>query len=196
MLLIGGRSPNKILYSQASGQIWQTDLVPLYDGHGLLERNEPVPFRHGPCTAAHFVSVMGQLLCAATACTSARSLFPSGMPLHSCPVCKRDGAATDCGSNISGRLSFSDMAPAFCTQAQTLNPGWIGLLSMHCPVEMGRTMHEGLVSREATAVQTLCWMYHGESCPASCCLLAEVHTMRSSPTHSWVFRPIPAWPAA
>ena len=45
MLLIGGRSPNKILFSQSSGQIWQTDLVPLYDGHGLLERNEPVPFR-------------------------------------------------------------------------------------------------------------------------------------------------------
>lgn len=45
MLLIGGRSPNKILYSQASGQVWQTDLVPLYDNKGELERNEPVPFR-------------------------------------------------------------------------------------------------------------------------------------------------------
>ena len=45
MLLIGGRSPNKILYSHSSGRVWQTDLVPLYDGAGTLERNEPVPFR-------------------------------------------------------------------------------------------------------------------------------------------------------
>ena len=53
----GAAPPNKILYSQASGQIWQTDLVPLYDGHGLLERNEPVPFRRGPRPAALFAGL-------------------------------------------------------------------------------------------------------------------------------------------
>lgn len=45
MLLLGGRSPNKILYSHASGRVWQTDLMPTYDASGTLERNEPVPFR-------------------------------------------------------------------------------------------------------------------------------------------------------
>ena len=40
-----GRSPNKILYSRSSGRVWQTDLVPTYDGTVCLERNEPVPFR-------------------------------------------------------------------------------------------------------------------------------------------------------
>lgn len=45
MLLIGGRAPNKILFSRATGRAWQTDLFPVYDATGLLERNEPVPFR-------------------------------------------------------------------------------------------------------------------------------------------------------
>ena len=46
MLLLGGRSPNKVLYSRASGRVWQTDLVPTYDSTDVaLERNEPVPFR-------------------------------------------------------------------------------------------------------------------------------------------------------
>ena len=45
MLLIGGRAPNKILFSRANGRAWQTDLFPVYDQMGLLEKNEPVPFR-------------------------------------------------------------------------------------------------------------------------------------------------------
>lgn len=45
MLLIGGRAPNKVLFSRATGRAWQTDLFPVYDSNGLLERNEPVPFR-------------------------------------------------------------------------------------------------------------------------------------------------------
>lgn len=45
MLLIGGRAPNKVLFSRATGKAWQTDLFPVYDAQGVLERNEPVPFR-------------------------------------------------------------------------------------------------------------------------------------------------------
>ena len=45
MLLIGGRAPNKVLFSRATGRAWQTDLFPVYDASGVLERNEPVPFR-------------------------------------------------------------------------------------------------------------------------------------------------------
>ncbi len=45
LMLMGGRSPQKILFARASGRTWQTDFYPAYDAAGLLERNEPVPFR-------------------------------------------------------------------------------------------------------------------------------------------------------
>ena len=45
MLLVGGRSPNKILFAKSSGKLWQAEFYPTYNSHGLLERNEPVPFR-------------------------------------------------------------------------------------------------------------------------------------------------------
>ncbi|RYQ79865.1 hypothetical protein Ahy_Scaffold1g106653 isoform A [Arachis hypogaea] len=45
MLQIGGRSPNKILFAKNTGKIFQTDFHPAYDVNGLIEFNEPVPFR-------------------------------------------------------------------------------------------------------------------------------------------------------
>jgi len=45
MMHLGGRSPNKILFTKASGRVFQMDLYPVYDNRGLLECNEPVPFR-------------------------------------------------------------------------------------------------------------------------------------------------------
>ena len=45
MLLIGGRTPYKVLFAKASGRALQLDFWPVYDARGLLERNEPVPFR-------------------------------------------------------------------------------------------------------------------------------------------------------
>lgn len=45
MLQIGGRSPNKILFAKNTGKIFQTDFHPAYDANGLIEFNEPVPFR-------------------------------------------------------------------------------------------------------------------------------------------------------
>ncbi|KAK9813189.1 hypothetical protein WJX72_010368 [[Myrmecia] bisecta] len=45
LMLIGGRQPNKILFAKTSGRVFQADFHPVYDGRGLLERNEPVPFR-------------------------------------------------------------------------------------------------------------------------------------------------------
>ncbi|CAL0314477.1 unnamed protein product [Lupinus luteus] len=45
MLQIGGRSPNKILFAKNTGRIFQTDFHPAYDANGLIEFNEPVPFR-------------------------------------------------------------------------------------------------------------------------------------------------------
>ncbi|XP_051127175.1 transcription-associated protein 1-like isoform X2 [Andrographis paniculata] len=45
MLQIGGRSPNKILFAKNTGKIFQTDFHPAYDPNGMIEFNEPVPFR-------------------------------------------------------------------------------------------------------------------------------------------------------
>uniref|UniRef100_A0A2P2JR38 Uncharacterized protein MANES_01G145600 n=1 Tax=Rhizophora mucronata TaxID=61149 RepID=A0A2P2JR38_RHIMU len=45
MLQIGGRSPNKILFAKNTGKIFQTDFHPAYDAEGMIEFNEPVPFR-------------------------------------------------------------------------------------------------------------------------------------------------------
>ena len=45
MLLVGSRSPNKLLISKASGKIHQLEFYPSYNSQCLLERNESVPFR-------------------------------------------------------------------------------------------------------------------------------------------------------
>ena len=44
-LLIGGRSPPKLVFERASGRVWCTDAVASYGARGALERAEPVPFR-------------------------------------------------------------------------------------------------------------------------------------------------------
>eukprot|EP00252_Welwitschia_mirabilis_P021819 TRINITY_DN5712_c0_g1_i1.p1 TRINITY_DN5712_c0_g1~~TRINITY_DN5712_c0_g1_i1.p1 ORF type:complete len:3567 (+),score=681.06 TRINITY_DN5712_c0_g1_i1:1467-10703(+) len=45
MLQIGGRSPNKILFAKNTGKVFQNDFHPAYDANGMIEFNEPVPFR-------------------------------------------------------------------------------------------------------------------------------------------------------
>ncbi|GIL45633.1 hypothetical protein Vafri_2841, partial [Volvox africanus] len=45
MLLVSGRSPTKILFAKDTGRLYQTDVMPVYNERGLLEKVEPVPFR-------------------------------------------------------------------------------------------------------------------------------------------------------
>eukprot|EP00897_Mesotaenium_endlicherianum_P005503 jgi/Mesen1/4981/ME000248S04265 len=45
LLQIGGRSPNKILFAKNTGKVFQTDFHPTYDANGIVECQEPVPFR-------------------------------------------------------------------------------------------------------------------------------------------------------
>lgn len=45
MLLLSGRSPNKILFTRDSGRVFQLDLLPLYGDKGSVERIEVVPYR-------------------------------------------------------------------------------------------------------------------------------------------------------
>lgn len=45
VLHIGGRSPDRILFAKNSGKVFQTDFNPAYDANGIIDFNEPVPFR-------------------------------------------------------------------------------------------------------------------------------------------------------
>lgn len=45
MLLLGGRAPPKILFAKDTGRVLQSDLMPVYNEKGMLERVEAVPFR-------------------------------------------------------------------------------------------------------------------------------------------------------
>lgn len=45
VLHIGGRSPNKMLFAKNSGKVFQTDFHPVYDADGMIDFNEPIPFR-------------------------------------------------------------------------------------------------------------------------------------------------------
>jgi len=44
-LQVGGRTPNKMIFSRSSGAIFNSDFYPLFDGNGNVECSEPVPFR-------------------------------------------------------------------------------------------------------------------------------------------------------
>ena len=77
LLQIGGRSPNKILFAKDSGKILQTDFHPTYDPNGMLELNEPVPFRltrNIQAFLSHF-GVEGPLM--SNMCAASQAVFSS-----------------------------------------------------------------------------------------------------------------------
>jgi len=45
LLVVGGRAPNKLLISKESGKVHQLEFYATYNGEGMLERSDPVPFR-------------------------------------------------------------------------------------------------------------------------------------------------------
>ncbi|KAL6746236.1 hypothetical protein V8C86DRAFT_2445362, partial [Haematococcus lacustris] len=45
LLLLGGRAPPKILFAKDSGRVLQSELMPVYNEKGALDRVEHVPFR-------------------------------------------------------------------------------------------------------------------------------------------------------
>ncbi|XP_047310383.1 transformation/transcription domain-associated protein-like [Impatiens glandulifera] len=73
MLQIGGRSPNKVLFAKNTGKIFQTDFHPAYDGNGMIEFNEPVPFRLTRNFQAFFsqIGVEGLIVSAMSAASQA-----------------------------------------------------------------------------------------------------------------------------
>ncbi|XP_048601036.1 transformation/transcription domain-associated protein [Brassica napus] len=82
LLQIGGRSPNKILFAKDSGKILQTDFHPTYDPNGMLELNEPVPFRltrNMQSFLSHF-GVEGPLM--SNMCAASQAVFSSKQKEH------------------------------------------------------------------------------------------------------------------
>ena len=94
-LLIGGRSPPKLLFERASGRVWQADAVPSYDAGGRLERAEPVPFRLTRNLATFFTPFgvegvfVGTMAVAAAALLAPGAAAADGLALF----LREDGAA-------------------------------------------------------------------------------------------------------
>ncbi|GJT18904.1 transformation/transcription domain-associated protein-like protein isoform X2 [Tanacetum coccineum] len=82
MLQIGGRSPNKILFARNTGKIFQTDFYPGYDANGMIEFNEPVPFRLTRNLQAFFSYFGVEGLIVSSMSAVAQVLFPPRRPLR------------------------------------------------------------------------------------------------------------------
>ncbi|ERN04635.1 hypothetical protein AMTR_s00268p00016240 [Amborella trichopoda] len=74
ILQIGGRSPNKILFAKNTGKIFQNDFHPAYDANGMIEFNEPVPFRLTRNLHSFFSHFGVEGLIVSAMCAAAQSL--------------------------------------------------------------------------------------------------------------------------
>lgn len=45
MMLVGGRTPNKIMFAKDSGKVYQSEFMPVYNEKAVLDKLEYVPFR-------------------------------------------------------------------------------------------------------------------------------------------------------
>lgn len=82
MLQIGGRSPNKILFAKNTGKIFQTDFHPAYDANGMIEFNEPVPFRLTRNLQAFFSHFGVEGLIVSSMCAAAQAVVSPKVNLH------------------------------------------------------------------------------------------------------------------
>lgn len=82
MLQIGGRSPNKILFAKNTGKIFQTDFHPAYDVNGMIEFNEPVPFRLTRNMQAFFSQFGVDGLIVSAICAAAQSVVSPKQSQH------------------------------------------------------------------------------------------------------------------
>ncbi|KAM7524076.1 hypothetical protein LguiA_013978 [Lonicera macranthoides] len=82
MLQIGGRSPNKILFAKNTGKIFQTDFHPAYDANGMIEFNEPVPFRLTRNLQAFFSHFGVEGLIVSAMCAAAQAVVSPKQTQH------------------------------------------------------------------------------------------------------------------
>lgn len=82
MLQIGGRSPNKVLFAKNTGKMFQTDFHPAYDANGMIEFNEPVPFRLTRNMQAFFSQFGVEGLLMSSMCSAAQAVISSKVTKH------------------------------------------------------------------------------------------------------------------
>ncbi|KAG1327763.1 Phosphatidylinositol 3-and 4-kinase family protein with FAT domain [Cocos nucifera] len=82
ILQIGGRSPNKILFAKNTGKIFQNDFHPAYDANGMIEFNEPVPFRLTRNMQAFFSHFGVEGLIVSAMCAAAQSIISPKQSEH------------------------------------------------------------------------------------------------------------------
>ncbi|KGN48912.1 transformation/transcription domain-associated protein [Cucumis sativus] len=82
MLQIGGRSPNKIYFAKNTGKIFQTDFHPAYDANGMIEFNEPVPFRLTRNMQAFFSNFGVEGLIVSAMCSAAQAVVSPKQNQH------------------------------------------------------------------------------------------------------------------
>ncbi|KAG7584206.1 Protein kinase-like domain superfamily [Arabidopsis suecica] len=82
MLQIGGRSPNKVLFAKNTGKMFQTDFHPAYDANGMIEFNEPVPFRLTRNMQAFFSQFGVEGLLMSSMCSAAQAVISSKQNEH------------------------------------------------------------------------------------------------------------------
>ncbi|XP_020600148.1 LOW QUALITY PROTEIN: transformation/transcription domain-associated protein-like [Phalaenopsis equestris] len=82
MLQIGGRSPNKTLFAKNTGKIFQTDFHPAYDSNGMIEFNEPVPFRLTRNMQSFFSNFGVEGLIVSAMCSAAQSISSPKQSQH------------------------------------------------------------------------------------------------------------------
>ncbi|KAG6647142.1 hypothetical protein I3843_07G057100 [Carya illinoinensis] len=82
MLQIGGRSPNKILFAKNTGKIFQNDFHPAYDANGMIEFNEPVPFRLTRNMQAFFSHFGVEGLIVSAMCAAAQAVVSPKQSQH------------------------------------------------------------------------------------------------------------------
>ncbi|KAJ0977267.1 hypothetical protein J5N97_012741 [Dioscorea zingiberensis] len=77
-----GRSPNKILFAKNTGKIFQIDFHPAYDANGMIEFNEPVPFRLTRNMQAFFSHFGVEGLIVSAMCAAAQSVVSPKQTHH------------------------------------------------------------------------------------------------------------------
>ncbi|GAB2260071.1 hypothetical protein Droror1_Dr00010926 [Drosera rotundifolia] len=82
MLQIGARTPNKILFSRTTGKIFQLDFHPAYDANGMIEFNEPVPFRLTRNIQSFFSSFGVEGLVVSAMCSAAQAVVAPKQSQH------------------------------------------------------------------------------------------------------------------
>ncbi|KAH9312040.1 hypothetical protein KI387_027075, partial [Taxus chinensis] len=112
VLQIGRRSPNKTLFAKNTGKVLQIDFHPDYGTNGMIEYNEPVPFRLTPNLQTLFTPFCVEGLFVSSICAAAQSIAApkSQYVQHHLAMFFRDELLSLSWSRLPGMPSTPDAA--------------------------------------------------------------------------------------